>query len=127
MQFRALRWAALLVCVFACVACGSSQSGSTSPTPTPTQAPLSSLPSAGKVIATLPGIGGAVTPGYTYSIAVDDTAVWVRNTAQATVVRVDPMTNKVVATIPVGHGVGPIQLGAGFLWVINHEDGTVSK
>lgn len=130
MKLRTLRWAALLVCALVFAACGSTTGGPTSPTATTgpiSPASLASLPSAGTVIATLSGIGGTIPAGLIYGIAVDNTAVWVHNSAQATVVRVDPKTNQVVATIPVGHGSGDLRLGAGFVWVVNHDDGTVSK
>jgi YVTN family beta-propeller protein len=40
---------------------------------------------------------------------------------------VDPTTNSVVATIHVGRGLGGVVLEAGFVWVSNHDDSTVSK
>jgi YVTN family beta-propeller protein len=130
MKLRTLRWAALLVCALVCTACGSTTGGPTSPTATTgpiSPASLAKLPSAGTVIATLSGIGGAIPAGFNEGIAVDDTAVWVHNAEQATVVRVNPKTNQVVATIPIGHGPGNVRLEAGFVWVLNHDDGTVSK
>jgi YVTN family beta-propeller protein len=130
MKLRALRSAALLVCALEFAACGSTTAGATSPNATTgpiSPAALAKLPSAGTVIATLSGIGGAIPAGFGEGIAVDDTAVWVHNAEHATVVRVDPKTNQVVATIPVGHGPGNIRLEAGFVWVLNHDDGTVSK
>jgi YVTN family beta-propeller protein len=42
-------------------------------------------------------------------------------------VRVDPRTNQVVASIKVGQGLGDVVLQAGFVWVGNHDDSTVSK
>jgi YVTN family beta-propeller protein len=66
-------------------------------------------------------------PPYIYGIAADDTAVWVHNAEQGTVIRVDPTTNTVVATIHVGQGLGDVVLEAGFVWVGNHDDSTVSK
>jgi YVTN family beta-propeller protein len=127
MKLRTLRWAALLLCALVFAGCGSTTGGPTAPTAPTGPVNPGSLPSAGTVIATLSGIGGAIPAGFIYGIAVDDTAVWVHNTAQATVVRVDPRTNQVVAAIPVGHGLGDVRLGAGFVWVVNHDDGTVSK
>jgi YVTN family beta-propeller protein len=117
----------MLVCALVFAGCNSTTGGTTSPTATTGPVNAGSLPSAGTVIATLAGVGGAIPAGLTYGIAADTTAVWVHNSAQATVVRVDPKTNQAVATIPVGHGPGDLRLGAGFVWVVNHDDGTVSK
>ncbi len=127
MRQRTLRWVFMLVCALVFAGCNSTTGGPTSPTATTGPINPGSLPSAGTVIATLSGIGGAIPTGFIYGIAVDDTAVWVHNVAQATVVRVNPKTNQVVATIPVGHGLGDVRVEAGFVWVLNHDDGTVSK
>jgi YVTN family beta-propeller protein len=40
--------------------------------------------------------------------------------------RIDPETNKVVATIGVGEGPGPLAVGKRAVWVGNHSSGTVS-
>src|SRR5262249_36235813 len=99
MRQRFMRWVVLLLCVLALAACGSgtSQAGeqgtpAISPTPTP-------LPSAGIVSATISGLGP--NNQYDNALAADDTAVWVHNGGAGTLVRVDPRTNAVVATIPV--------------------------
>lgn len=78
------------------------------------------MPSAGKVVATIPAPhwGG---------IAVGGGAVWVANTFPHTVTRIDPESNGVVATIPVAgqadpfHGPTRMGFGDGSLWVL---DGT---
>ena len=41
--------------------------------------------------------------------------------------RIDPGTNAVVETIPVGNGPSGIATGAGAVWVVNSLDGTVSR
>src|SRR5262249_4342843 len=89
-----------------------------SPTPTP-------LPSAGIVSATISGLGP--NNQYDNALAADDTAVWVHNGGAGTLVRVDPRTNAVVATIPVGHGEGGVALGNGAVWVVNEVEGTVVR
>jgi YVTN family beta-propeller protein len=107
--------------------CGSSTSGST---PTVTSVPVTpTLPAApgGTVSATLKSVAGDIDPGYLYGMAADDTAVWVHNSAQGTVVRIDPKTNKLVATIPVGQGLGDVVLGPGAVWVATRDDKTVSR
>jgi YVTN family beta-propeller protein len=42
-------------------------------------------------------------------------------------VRIDPATMKITARIPVGHGARAVAVGAGFVWVANGADGTVSR
>ncbi len=127
MKHHTMRWAALLVCALLFAACGSNTSQQAPATATSGPVAPPSLPSAGKVSATLFAIGGSMDPGYIFGIAADDTAVWVHNIAQGTVLRVDPKTNQVVATIPVGHGRGDVALEGGFVWVLNHDDSTISK
>jgi YVTN family beta-propeller protein len=60
--------------------------------------------------------------------------VWARgNEAQPVVVApnsiavIDPATNEVVDTIPVGDSPGPIAAGSGSLWVVNLNDRTLTK
>ena len=43
------------------------------------------------------------------------------------VVRIDPATNSVTTTIPVGRGPTGIAVGLGSVWVANSRDGTVSR
>jgi YVTN family beta-propeller protein len=125
-SFRIMRWAALLLCALLFAGCGASTASHHSP---PTFAPVnySSLPSAGTVVATIPSVAAPIPAGYVYAIAADNSAVWVHDSAKGTVVRVDTTANKVVATIPVGHGLGGMVLGGGFVWVVNHDDSTISK
>ena len=78
-------------------------------------------PPAGRVVATIPA------PSWG-GIEVGAGSVWIANTTEHTVTRVDPATNEIVATIPVGdatvdplHGPGRLAYGHGSLWVL---DGT---
>ena len=50
---------------------------------------------------------------------VGEGAVWVVNRGDHSVTRIDPATNKVVATISVGHGIGEgdIAVGEGSVWL----------
>jgi YVTN family beta-propeller protein len=124
-----MQWAALLLCVLLFAACGSTTPGGT-PNTVSSSSVLNDpgkLPSAGTVSATLAGIGGGGDTGSIFGIAADDTAVWVHNSVKGTVVRVDPRTNQVVETIPVGHGEGDVGLEAGAVWVLNRDDYTVSR
>jgi YVTN family beta-propeller protein len=41
--------------------------------------------------------------------------------------RIDPVSGKVVTTVPVGNGPTGIAFGAGSVWVANSLDGTVMR
>ncbi len=58
-----------------------------------------------------------------HDLAIDEHGVWVTNYRANTVSRIDPATNKVVATIEgVGSGVG-ITAGGGAIWVSTRYQG----
>ena len=59
-------------------------------------------------------------------IAVGAGSVWVTNSAEDTVSRIDPDT-QAVAPISVGSGPSGIAVGAGAVWVANSSAGTVSR
>ena len=63
------------------------------------------------------GRGGATATG----------ALWVANSADDTVTRIDPDTNATVFTVPVGDEPVAVAVGAGGVWVANAGDGTVSR
>ena len=54
-------------------------------------------------------------------------SVWVANTNDGTVARIDARTRKVVAVIGVGAGVRDIATGFGSVWVANGSEGTVTR
>jgi peptide/nickel transport system substrate-binding protein len=60
-------------------------------------------------------------------LAVGEGAVWVADSADDNVKRVDPRTQTVVTTIDVGHSPSAITVGGGSVWVGNRVDGTVSR
>jgi virginiamycin B lyase len=60
-------------------------------------------------------------------LAVTEDAVWVLTPADNNVVRIDPATNQVVATIPVGRAPSGLAVGAGAVWVSRHSDGAVVR
>jgi virginiamycin B lyase len=60
-------------------------------------------------------------------LAVTEDAVWVLTPGDASVARIDPATNQVVATIPVGRAPSGLAVGAGAVWVSRHSDGTVAR
>jgi YVTN family beta-propeller protein len=76
-------------------------------------------PATGTTLATIPGGRGA------YDIAYGAGAVWVPNYDDGAVVRIDPTTNQVVASIPIPYASG-IAVDATSVWVIN-GDGLVSR
>jgi YVTN family beta-propeller protein len=53
--------------------------------------------------------------------------VWVSNFGSATITRIDPATNDVIATIDGGFGPEAVAFNDEFVWVANGRDGTVSK
>jgi peptide/nickel transport system substrate-binding protein len=53
--------------------------------------------------------------------------VWVTDTGDDAVVRIDPSTRAVTATIPVGHLPAGIAVGGGSVWVAGSGDGTVDR
>jgi YVTN family beta-propeller protein len=60
-------------------------------------------------------------------LAVTEDAVWVLTPSDSSLVRIDPATNDVVATIPVGRAPSGLAVGAGAVWVSRHSDGTVVR
>ena len=64
------------------------------------------------------------SPSY---VAATPDAVWVTNTTEDTVSRIDPATNAVGQTIDVGGGPAGVAVGGGAVWVANGLDGTVSR
>jgi virginiamycin B lyase len=121
------KWIALLALALSLAACGSGTETTSGPptatpiTPTATSAPL--VP-AGTISAMIAGMG-AITGHYNgYGMAADSTAVWVYNGETGNLLRIDPQTNQVVATLSVGLGCPPhapcggVALGQGAVWVM---------
>ena len=54
-------------------------------------------------------------------------AVWVTDSADDLLSRINPATHAVVDQIPVGRGPGGVAVGGGEVWVANQLDGTVSE
>ena len=50
-------------------------------------------------------------------VAFAEGAVWVANAAEGSISRVDPETNEVVDTIPVGNPLGGMTVSEGLAWV----------
>ena len=95
-------------------------------------------PQTNEVAATIPlpgSIAGQPTvPGDSHTLnwaAVGAGSVWVAVAGKdLSVVRIDPKTNKVLATIPVGAAPErptPIVVGEGGVWVTNFAESTVSR
>ena len=62
------------------------------------------------------------------AVAIGKDGVWVVNSGEGTVSRIDPEARKVVSTIGgVGQSPEDVALGAGSVWVANGSDGTVSQ
>ena len=50
-------------------------------------------------------------------MAVGEAAVWVANAAEGSVSRIDPATNEVDATIPVGNRLAGLAVAEDAIWV----------
>ena len=61
------------------------------------------------------------------AIAVGDGSVWVVDSDDNAVVRIDPTTAAVTATIRVGDSPNGLAVGDGSVWVANSGDGTVTR
>lgn len=75
------------------------------------------------------GVPSAAMP---MAVAASGDALWVASItlsspSQGMVLRVDPASMSVVATIPVGPGALDIAAGGGGVWVISARDGTVTR
>ncbi len=57
----------------------------------------------------------------------DGTAIWVTSQADGQVSRIDPATNRVVATLGVGREPRHCRVGFGSIWVTNYGSATVSR
>ena len=60
-------------------------------------------------------------------IAVGGGAVWISDSAQNRLLRLDPKSDEVTQTIGVGSGPSAVAFGEGGVWVANTLDGTVSR
>ena len=61
------------------------------------------------------------------AIALGAGAVWVADSLDDGVVRIDPSTRAVTTTIPVGRNPVGVAVGEGSVWVANSGDGTVTR
>jgi DNA-binding beta-propeller fold protein YncE/predicted Ser/Thr protein kinase len=71
---------------------------------------------------------------YVDGVAVGGGGVWAASGATATVLRLDPQTDRVTATIPLASHGGPLApypyaltVGEGFVWVLNGNTATLTK
>jgi YVTN family beta-propeller protein len=58
-----------------------------------------------------------------HGVAVGFGSVWVANHHGGSVSRIDPTTNEVIATIPLGEGPGRLTTGYGYVWVDDYNGG----
>jgi YVTN family beta-propeller protein len=73
-------------------------------------------------------LAGDVAVGTTPTdVTLGDGAVWVTNSADGTVDRIDPVTRTVRQTVRVGNGPIGIAFGDGSVWVANGASATVSR
>jgi YVTN family beta-propeller protein len=69
-------------------------------------------------------VTGAPSGGW---IAGDDRAVWVTDYAHDQLLRIDPGTNTVAATISIGPAPAGVAIGADVVWVADHHGRAVSE
>lgn len=77
-------------------------------------------PATGRVVASI-AVGLSPT-----AMAIGDGSIWVADSAQDTVTRIDTVTNT-SSTTPVGHGASGIAVGAGAVWVADSSDDAVVR
>jgi ABC-type transport system substrate-binding protein/DNA-binding SARP family transcriptional activator/streptogramin lyase len=78
-------------------------------------------PAAGAVVATI-GLGAGVPEG----VAAGKNRVWVTSST-GHLLLVDPRSNRVSLSYPIGNGPKGVAIGNGSVWVANSEEGTVSR
>ena len=66
-------------------------------------------------------------PGRPAGVAVAPGAVWITDSVNGTLLRVDPDKEVIVDRIPVGANPSGVAVGAGSVWVANSADDTVSQ
>jgi YVTN family beta-propeller protein len=100
-------------------------------------------PRTNAVVATIPITGGTGPGPSPNAVATGEGAVWVANRIEppskdplhhpfppalpGNLSRIDPKTNAVVATIPVGRYSIAVAVGGGAVWVANRDSGTLSR
>jgi YVTN family beta-propeller protein len=66
-------------------------------------------------------------PGSVTAVRAGLGGVWIADVAKKAILRFDPVTEAVVATIEVGWQPQFLAVGEGAVWVMNQLDGTVSR
>jgi YVTN family beta-propeller protein len=61
------------------------------------------------------------------AVAADDNAVWVANSLDGTVSRIDPATDRVVDVVPVGESPIDLGLAGGAVWVADEFEGALQR
>jgi len=90
----------------------------------PTQLPADSV----SLIDPAGGLVGAAVPvGSPEGVAYGEGSVWVVDSTDGKLFRVDPVTHAVVQRIPVGSAPSAVAVTSGGVWVTNSGDGTVSR
>jgi YVTN family beta-propeller protein len=64
-------------------------------------------------------------PGRPYTVVSAAGSIWVASGAE--VDRIDPVSNRITASIPIGSGRTSIGAGAAGIWVCDYADGTVAR
>jgi streptogramin lyase len=100
--------AGVWVCLLALAACSPGAGSSTTSAPLP--------------IAQIRATTDLQGDSSNYDVLSDSTGVWIHNFDIGDILRVDPQSSKVVATIPLTPGAGRQESDGGILWVVSHDD-----
>jgi YVTN family beta-propeller protein len=111
---------------------GGSPGASPSGSPSPTEVPLADrdrvvrISQAGSqaALARFAAMEAGKDPR---AVALGEGSIWVANQGDATVSRIDPVTNRTEAVIEVGRRPVAIAFGEGSIWVVNRLNHSVSR
>jgi virginiamycin B lyase len=116
----------VLVTAAAAAACSGDGGGSGA---SPVTATTTSVPPSSVALAEpkLPVTSRYPVPGGAAAVRAGLGGVWITNSQTDSVLRLDPSTGKIVATIPVASGPRFFDVGAGAVWVMAQNAGAVCR
>jgi hypothetical protein len=123
MNGRLVRSVVGLLAIFLTACDGSASSGNTGALPT--RVPPSGWNVTGQLATvsnTIAGLGALKGEISAYGVEADGAALWVYSGDTGDLVRIDPPSNKVIATIPNQIGTSDVSYGASSAWSCNRGD-----
>ena len=69
----------------------------------------------------------AVTGGDFSYVFTAAGSVWAADDAASALLRYDPASRRILATVPTGNGTSALVDEAGSMWIVNHRDGTLQR